>query len=122
MTIKFFLIEFYRIHRIWGFCRMPFSVILKMKISKNSILQIFFYLVCRYVEIIHSLWHRVYFTKKAVYISISVVWIIGFLLVSTYFIPTTKVLTTSYTLTFNIKESNHENYHSSRLRKFKQYF
>ena len=36
-TFEFFLIEFYRIYRIY---KILFSVILKMKISKNSILQI----------------------------------------------------------------------------------
>ena len=50
--------------------------------------------ICRYMEIIHSLWHRAYFTKKAAYISIALVWTIGFLIVSTYHLPTTKVIIT----------------------------
>ena len=33
----------------------------------------------RYIELIYSLWHRAYFTKKAIYISISLIWIFAFL-------------------------------------------
>ena len=55
-------------------------------ISHEIVLQII-----RYIELIHSLWHRAYFTKKVVYVSISIVWILAFLIVSTYQLPTTKV-------------------------------
>ena len=36
--IEFFLIEFYRMHRIYKNCRILLLVILKTKVIKNSIL------------------------------------------------------------------------------------
>ena len=39
-SIEFFRIEFYRIYRIYRICRKLFLVVLKMKITKNNLLQI----------------------------------------------------------------------------------
>ena len=38
--IEFFRMEFSRIYRIYRICRKLFLVVLKMKITKNSLLQI----------------------------------------------------------------------------------
>ena len=39
-SFEYFRMEFYRIYRIYRICRKLFLVVLKMKITKNSLLQI----------------------------------------------------------------------------------
>ena len=39
-TFELFLIEFYRIYRIYRICGRLFLLVLKMKMTKNSLLQI----------------------------------------------------------------------------------
>ena len=45
----------------------------------------------RYLELVHTMWHKANFKTRWIYISCAINWIFGTALNATYMIPTTKV-------------------------------
>ena len=57
----------------------------------NNKYEILCSLLTRYLEIVHSIWHKTHFKKKWLYMSFAIIWPFGMFFNGAVWIPTTKV-------------------------------
>ena len=58
---------------------------------------------CRYLELVHPIWHRAHFKKNWIYISCITTWVFGITLKLVHHIPTSKVIKQKRSLYHTIK-------------------
>ena len=70
----------------WTWCWLNFFCSPLLTLYNVSV-----FLLIRYLEIVHPIWHKTHFKKKWLYISFAVIWPFGITLYAAFWIPTSKV-------------------------------